>query len=71
LFVDPVVDVRECRTEDERHDSLRTGEDVLEREHSAPRRPEQMDALETQLLAHRDDFLAEDVDRPIDVARMI
>jgi hypothetical protein len=40
---------------------------MLLREHPAPRRAEQVDALEAELVAHGGDLVAEDVARPLDV----
>lgn len=49
----------------------RAGEDVVEREHPAPRRAEQVDAVEAELLAYGHDLVARDVDRPFDVRRTV
>jgi hypothetical protein len=71
LLLVPEGDVRECRAEHQAGDALRAGEDMLLREHPAPRRSEQMDSLESELVAHGSNLVAEDVDSPLDVSRTI
>src|SRR5919108_1222789 len=44
---------------------------MLEREHAAPRRAKQVDAIEPELIANRDDLIAEDIDIPLDVLRPV
>ena len=44
---------------------------MLEREHPAPGRPEQVDPVEPQLRANRVDLFPEDGDRPFDVGRTV
>jgi hypothetical protein len=44
---------------------------VLLREHAAPRRAEQVDALEPELVADGRDFVAKDADVPLDVRRPV
>ena len=39
---------------------------MLEREHAAPRRPEQVDSLEPQLRTNGPELVAENADVPID-----
>ena len=67
----PLIHARERRAEDEADDPFRTGEHVLEREHAAPGRTEQMDPVEAELRAHRVHLFAEDIHRPLDVLRPV
>jgi hypothetical protein len=71
LFIGPEINARQRRTEHEGHDPLRAREDVLESEHAAPRRAEQMDSIEPELLAERAELLAKDSDAPLDVRRLV
>ena len=67
----PLLHARERRTEDQTDDPLGTCEHVLEREHPAPGRAEEMDPVEPQLRAHRDDLFTKDVHRPLEIVRAI
>src|SRR6266545_3186617 len=71
LLLGPLIDARERGAEDEAHDPLGAGEDVLLREHPAPGGAEQMDLLEAQLVAHGSHLVAEDRGAPVDVGRAI
>src|SRR5207237_4451163 len=71
LLSRPVIDESERRAQNEAHDAARAREDMLEREHSAPRSAEQVDALELELVADVGDFFTKDVGAPLDVGRPI
>src|SRR5207237_8555778 len=67
----PIVEARECRAEHQADDPVGARKDVLEREHPAPRAPEQVDAVEAELLPDGGGLVAEELDAPLDVRRAV
>jgi hypothetical protein len=64
----PLLRARERRAEDQAADPGCARKDVLERQHAAPRRAEQVDPVEPELRPDRHHFVPEEREIPLDVA---
>ena len=67
----PLLHAGQRRAQHEARETAVAAQRVLERELTAPRRAEEMDPLELELVAQRGELVEEDLDAPVDVLRAV